>query len=183
MLRDDALAQLRRLLRHVGHLEEHRARQVAALKQVEVYVHVVWRLPSALRLLLLGVLVLEPVHLDTLREELLHPRRAHIPEAIVRVADQALAECAQPQRHHHAVVQNLRRDVGLADVVLQVAHEEEVARRVEAVVLRVVRDMAEHGTRTASVVSVLVHRHAQEAQLLRVVRLEVHHMAGGDGGG
>ena len=54
----DAPAQLRRLLGHVRHLEEHRAREVAALKQVQVDVHVVRGLPSPFRLLLLRVLVL-----------------------------------------------------------------------------------------------------------------------------
>lgn len=59
VLGHDAPAQFRRLLGHVRHLEEHRARQVAALQQVEVDVHVVRGLPSALRLLLLRVLVLK----------------------------------------------------------------------------------------------------------------------------
>lgn len=89
------------------------------------------------------------------------------------VVDEAPAEGAQPQRHHHAVVQDLRRHVGLADVVLEVAHEEEVAGRVEAVVEGVVGDVAEHRSRAGPVVAVLVHRHAQELKLLRVVGLRV----------
>lgn len=58
VLGHDPPAELRRLLRHVGHLQQHGAREVAAFQQVEVDVHVVRSLPSPLRLLLLGVLVL-----------------------------------------------------------------------------------------------------------------------------
>lgn len=58
VLGHDPPPQLRRLLRHVGHLQQHGAREVAALQQVEVDVHVVRSLPSPLGLLLLGVLVL-----------------------------------------------------------------------------------------------------------------------------
>lgn len=115
---------------------------------------------------------LETVHLDTLGEELLDAGRADVPEAVVRVADEPLAEGAEPERDHHAVVEDLRRDVRLADVVLQVAHQEEVARRVEAVVQRVVRDVAEHGAGAAPVVAVLVDRNAQKTQLFRVIRLQ-----------
>lgn len=89
----------------------------------------------------------------------------------MRVVDEPLAEGAQPERHHHAVVQDLRRHVRLADVVLEVAHQQQVSGRVEAVVERVVRDVAEHGPRAAPVVAVLVHRHAELLQLLRVVGL------------
>lgn len=87
------------------------------------------------------------------------------------LVDQPLPERTQPQRHHHAVVQDLRRYVRLADVVLKVAHEQQVAGRVKAVVESVVRDVAQHGARAAAVVSVLVHGHAQALQLRRVVGL------------
>lgn len=87
------------------------------------------------------------------------------------VVDQPLAERAKAESHHHPIVQDLRRDVGLADVILEVAHEEQVAGWVEAVVEGVVGDVAEHGARAAAVVAVLVNRHAQDAQLLRVVGL------------
>lgn len=114
---------------------------------------------------------LEAVHLHALGQQLLDPRRADVPQAVVRVVDEPLAERAQPQSHHHPVVEDLCRDVRLADVVLQVAHQQEVPGRVEAVVERVVRDVAEHGARAAAVVAVLVHGHAQILELLRVVRL------------
>lgn len=61
VLGHDPPAQLGRLLRHVGHLQEHGAREVAALEEVEVDVHVVRSLPSALGLLLLRVLVLHDI--------------------------------------------------------------------------------------------------------------------------
>ena len=87
------------------------------------------------------------------------------------VVDEPFAERAEPKGHHHAVVQDLGRDVRLADIVLEVAHEEKVARRVEAVVEGVVCDVAEHRSGAAAIVSVLVDRHAQLPKLLCVVRL------------
>lgn len=99
------------------------------------------------------------------------------------IVHEPLAEGAEAQRHHHSVVQDLGGNIGLADVVLEVAHEEQVAGRVEAVVERVVCDVAEHGAGAAAVVAVLVHRHAQLPQLLRVVRLrecENHRTTGED---
>lgn len=116
---------------------------------------------------------LEAIHLYALREKLLHARRAHISQAVVSVVYESLSEGAQPQGDHHAVVQDLGGNVGLANVVLQVAHKEEVARRVKAVVQRVMRDVAEHCAGTASVVPMLVHRHAQDPQLLRIVSLRM----------
>lgn len=91
----------------------------------------------------------------------------------MRIVNQALPERAQPERNNHAIVQDLGRDVGLADVVLKVAHQEEVARREEAVVQRVVRDVAQHGAGTAAVVAMLIYRHAQETKPFGVVGLRV----------
>lgn len=104
---------------------------------------------------------LETVDVDPLCQKLLHSRRAHVTKTVVRVIDHSLAERAKPQSNHHAVIEDLGGHIGLADVVLQVAHEQKVASREEAVVQGVVRNVAKHRARTGAVVSVLVNRHAK----------------------
>lgn len=87
--------------------------------------------------------------------------------------DEPLAEGAQPESNHHSVVENLSRDIGLADVVLKVTHQQEIPGRVEAVVQCMVGDMAEHSSGAGSIIAVLVHRDAKLTKLLRVISLDV----------
>lgn len=108
-----------------------------------------------------------------LREKLLDPGGADVPQAVVRIIDQPLAERAESQRDHHSVIQDLRRNVSLTNVILQVAHEQQIPRGMEAIMQSVVSDVAEHRAGTSAVIAMLVDRHAQLAQLLRVVRLNV----------
>lgn len=50
------------------------------------------------------------------------------------ISDESLAEGAKAEGDHHTVVQNLGRDIRVANVILQVAHEEKIAGGVEAIV-------------------------------------------------
>mmetsp|Transcript_51455 Transcript_51455/g.117054 ORF Transcript_51455/g.117054 Transcript_51455/m.117054 type:complete len:897 (-) Transcript_51455:171-2861(-) len=161
---------------HIGHLEEHRADEVARLKQVLVDVHVVWGLPPTLRLFLLGVFVAVAHGLHPLGQQLLDPRGADLHQAGVRVPDQPLAEGAEAQEDHGAVEEDLGGHVGVGDGLLQVAHQQEVARLVEAVVQRVVGDVAQHGPRARPRVPVHVDEPRADAleESRHVLRLERH---------
>mmetsp|Transcript_10319 Transcript_10319/g.27114 ORF Transcript_10319/g.27114 Transcript_10319/m.27114 type:complete len:668 (+) Transcript_10319:223-2226(+) len=154
--RDDARPFAELLGGHVWHFEQHGGGEVAPLEQLEVDVHVVWRLPAALGLLLLRVLVRVAHRLDTLCEQLLVARRADVREALVRLEDEAEAERAEAEHDHGAIEEDLGGHVRVPDVLLQVRHEEQIARIVEPVVKRVVSDVAEHGARACAVIAMLV---------------------------
>lgn len=58
VLRDNSSAKLSRLLSHVRNLHQHGTREVTALQQIKIDVHMVRCLPSSLGFLLLRRLVL-----------------------------------------------------------------------------------------------------------------------------
>jgi hypothetical protein len=57
--------------------------------------------------------------------------------------DVTTSESGETELHNRAVVQDLRRDVGLLDRILQVRHEEQVSGLVEPTVRGVVEDVRE----------------------------------------
>mmetsp|Transcript_71206 Transcript_71206/g.190099 ORF Transcript_71206/g.190099 Transcript_71206/m.190099 type:complete len:436 (-) Transcript_71206:711-2018(-) len=130
-----------------------------ALDKVQVEVHVVGRLAPPLRTLLLRRLLRSvPLHHKPLGQQLLElVVGAQLVEAGVRLRHQPVAERAEAQLGHGAVEEDLGLDrVGLVDAVLQVAHEQHVARSQEAVVQRMVIHVAQHGARAQAVVAVAV---------------------------
>lgn len=152
--RDDLFAELRVGTgeSHVRHLEKHAGHQVDALQELEVDVHVEWKLPLPVELLLFrgksAVLVLT---LHTLCEKLLDTAGTKdLLQGSLRLADEAETKSAQTELHNHAVVQDLGCGISHLDRVLQMAHEQHVACDVVVVVQGVVVDVAEHGTSTRS---------------------------------
>ena len=119
--------------------------------------HVERQLTLALGLLLLRGEDLIPLSVDTLREQLLDALGGEdVLQNRLRLLDETAAEGAQTKLDDGAVVENLCRDVGRVDRLLQVRHEQHVARGVEVIVEGVVVDMAEHGTSTEEGVAGLV---------------------------
>ncbi|KAF3855656.1 hypothetical protein F7725_016379 [Dissostichus mawsoni] len=105
-------------------------------------------------------------HQQTLTQQLLGAARGlDVQQGIVGVFDHALPKGADAKLHHGSVVQDLHKrgrepahlygGVGVLDVVLQVAHQHQVAGLVPAGVQRVVVDVAEDGAGTDAVGAIL----------------------------
>lgn len=164
--RDDLLLHLGVVagLRHEGNLEEHRRDEVRALEELEVDVHVEGELALALDLVLFGRKGRVPLCLDSLREELLDALGGeNLLEGRLGLADEAEAEGAKADLDDGPVVEDLGSDVRAADCVLEMGHEEHVARRVVVVVEGVVVDVGEHRARAEEGVVGLVEVDAERA--------------------
>lgn len=107
-------------------------------------------------LLLLALLDIALNH-DTLSQELLGTvANLNIQKSRVTLLDVTDAESAQTNLNHGSVVQDLERDVRVVDALLQVRHEDEIARLEPAVVQRVMVNMAQDGLCAQSVCRVVL---------------------------
>lgn len=170
--RDDLLFHLGVVarLRHEGDLEEHRRDEVRALEEFKVDVHVEGELALTFDLVLLGREGRVPLRLDSLGEELLDALgRKYLLEGRLGLADEAEAEGAKADLDDGPVVEDLGSDVRAADRVLEMRHEEHVARRVVVVVEGVVVDVGEH-------------RAGAEERVVRLVEVDAEGADEGEGG-
>jgi hypothetical protein len=88
----------------------------------------------------------------SLSQQLLHFASHHqIDQATVRVLDVCVAECAQSQVRHGAVVEDLGGGVRVLDSLLQVRHQHQVTRLKPVVVQRVMVDVAQDGPRAQTI--------------------------------
>mmetsp|Transcript_17740 Transcript_17740/g.25122 ORF Transcript_17740/g.25122 Transcript_17740/m.25122 type:complete len:243 (-) Transcript_17740:990-1718(-) len=166
---DDSLFGVAPFAGHDRNFPQHGQRQMAALQQVQIDVHVVGHLPPPLGLFLLGVLLLVTAGLYPLSQELLDSAGTHVFQTIVRLCNESLAKGAESHGHDHSIVQNLSFNVGHRNIILQVTHQQQVAGRVEPIVEGMVRDLAEHRPRLRPVRTMLVQKLAQIRNLVAVV--------------
>mmetsp|Transcript_4969 Transcript_4969/g.9146 ORF Transcript_4969/g.9146 Transcript_4969/m.9146 type:complete len:991 (+) Transcript_4969:388-3360(+) len=137
-------------------LNQHGADEVHTLHQFQGDVHVEGHLATLLHQLLLWGLVLV---LDghALGEQLLEAGAGvELIETSMGVEDEAASESRETQLSQSAIVDDLGGHIHGLDPVLEVAHQEQIARAVKVVVDALVVDHAQHGTRLGALVTVAV---------------------------
>lgn len=108
LLADHAASRVELVRRHVGDLQQHGRHQVDAFQQLQVDVHVERNLPAFFHFFLLGIPFLETPEKQPLAQELLGATgRLDVQQRVVGVFDQTLAEGADSQLDHGAVVEDL----------------------------------------------------------------------------
>lgn len=144
-------------------LDEHARGQVGRFEQLNVEVHVERQQAALLNQLLLGRNGVA-VPLDGLGQQLFLPlRRKHVGEDRLAFGNVAETERRETELHDGAVVEDLGRHVGLRDGILQVRHQEQVARLVIPSASGVVENVAQDRTRAQEGRVRVVNGHAQQA--------------------
>jgi hypothetical protein len=124
--------------------------------------HVEGQLALTLQLLLLGRDRSVALGLETLGQQLLDTTSSRdILQAGLSLPNHSLAESAETQLDHSAVVQDLGSDIGLVNGLLQMGHQQHVTGHKETVVKGMVVDVAQHSTGALQRVGILVQIHAE----------------------
>ena len=110
--------------RKQGNFHKHAGYKERSLQELSVDVHVEGQLTLALCLLLLGSEDLIALSVDALSEEFLDALGGEdVLEDRLRLLDETAAEGAETELDDSAIIEDLCRDVGRVDRLLQVRHE------------------------------------------------------------
>ena len=142
-------------------LNQHARDQERGLEKLSVDVHVERKLTLSFGLLLIRGENLEPLLVNALSEQLLDALSGEdLLEGGLCFFDQAAPKRAQTKLNDGAVVQDLGDNIGGVDRLLEVGHEQHVARGVEVVVKSVMEYMTEDRPGTEQGVSRFVEVNA-----------------------
>ena len=148
ILADNLPAPFKLVRRHVRDLNEHGTKEVDALEQFEVDVHVVGHLLRLLLLLLLRSAVVLALWQESLSQQLPGPPGTlYFNQVVMRLLDEAKAKGAKAELHGGSVVENLDLDwhSRQSHILLQMRHQHQVSRLVIAIVDGVVVNVREDG--------------------------------------